>query len=116
MFILDLDKGTYQRTSTYSGDFDGQPDQIVITGLNETMYFTEDGGYYAGVHGRDATGKYFTILEGEEYTDEATGLSLSPDKMHMYIAFQRDGVLFDIKRTDGLPFDGSTVAVRYDRR
>ena len=33
--------------------------------------------------------------------------------MHMYFAVQDDGVLFDITRTDGRPFDANTLAIKY---
>jgi hypothetical protein len=74
MYVLNLDNGTYRRVSTKDGLFDGQPDQITI-GYNESFYFTEDGGKYAGVHARTATGRYVTILEGKNLSDETTGLA-----------------------------------------
>ena len=33
----------------------------------------------AGVHGRDANGLYFTLLESPIYSDETSGLAFSPD-------------------------------------
>lgn len=74
MFILNLDDGTYRRTSTKGGLFDGQPDQVVLV-YNDTLYFTEDGGRYAGVHAKDSSGRYYPILEGINLTDETTGLA-----------------------------------------
>jgi hypothetical protein len=117
MFILNLDDGTYANYTTKSGLFDGQSDQIVRLvddeALDSILYFTEDGGTYAGVHGRNQAGQYFTILESHEYPDETTGLSFSPDSKHMYIAYQDNGFLFDISRTDGLPFNARTLNVKY---
>lgn len=119
MFVLDLDRGTYMNQTTKNGLFDGQPDQIKRIFGDETetsdsmLYFTEDGGKYAGIHGRNAAGQYFTILESHEYPDETTGLSFSPDSKHLYIAYQDNGFLFDIQRTDGLPFNARTLNVKY---
>ena len=35
---------------------------------------------------------------------ETTGIAFSPDGKHMYFAYQGDGILFDVTRTDGLTF------------
>lgn len=79
LFILELDGNTYTSYSTRDGLFQGEPDQLVrITGANDgLLYFTEDGGDYAGVHARDDNGNFFTILESYRYEDEVTGLSKS---------------------------------------
>ena len=115
MYILDLDSNTYVATTTVNGLFSGEPDQIVrLTDADESLlYFTEDGGHVAGVHARDRFGQFFTILEGPSYTDETTGLSFSPDNKHLYVAYQDDGILFDVTRLDDLPFDGNTLNVKY---
>jgi hypothetical protein len=118
LYILDLDGGTYRRVSTRSGRFGGQPDQIeIVTGSNSgssnsnntLMLFTEDGGGPAGIHGRTGTSAYYTVLESSSYTAETTGLALSPDKKHLYFAYQKNGTLFDVTRNDGLAFDGATL-------
>jgi len=120
LFILDLDKGTYTSYSTKQGAFDGEPDQIlrILDYNNEVpegdvhqwLYFTEDGGKYAGVHARNREGQFITILETRSYTqDETTGLAFSPDAMHMYVAYQHIGLLFDITRQDGRPFTAATL-------
>ena len=62
---------------------------------------------------RDELGRFFTILESPVLTDETTGLSISPDKKHMYVAYQDNGLLFDITRQDGLTFDAQTLDVKY---
>lgn len=117
MFILTLDAGTFTSHSTVRGLFDGQSDQIgyIVNDNSDDfiLYFTEDGGTRAGIHGRNKAGQFFTILESDEYPDETTGLSFSPDSKHMYIAYQDNGFLFDIERTDGLPFDARTLNVKY---
>lgn len=116
MFVLDLDTGNYTAQSTRRGLFDGQPDQIVNIlghGIDELFYFTEDGGTHAGVHARDATGRYYTILEGVSWQDETTGLAFSPNLKHMYVAFQEDGLLFDITRSDGQSFAAQTLNIKY---
>lgn len=117
LFILDLDVGTYQSSSTNTGAFEGQPDQIarMVDDESGIVYFCEDGERVAaGVHGRNSAGKFFTILEGPEYDTESTGLAFSPDNMHMYISFQKNpGHIFDIYREDGYPFNGRTLDIKY---
>ena len=115
MFILNLDDGTYVNQTTRHGLFWGQPDQVhAVAGPTDTMlYFTEDGGKYAGIHGRDALGQYFTILESHVYMDETTGLAFSPNGLHMYIAYQDNHMLFDVTRQDGLPFDAKALNVKF---
>jgi hypothetical protein len=115
LYILDLDSNTYRKQTTKRGLFEGNPDTLmrIVGADNEILYFTEDGGQYAGVHGRNGKGQYYTILESHEYADETTGLAFSPDAKHMYIAYQDNGLLFDITRKDGLPFGGKTLNVKY---
>ena len=115
MFILNLDDGTYVNQTTRHGLFWGQPDQVhAVAGPTDTMlYFTEDGGKYAGIHGRNTLGQYFTILESHEYPDETTGLAFSPNGLHMYIAYQDNEMLFDVTRQDGLPFDAKVLNVKF---
>ena len=118
LFILNLDWNTYKSHSTRNGLFDGQPDQLiqVIGGTNEQelLYFTEDGGQFAGIHARNRQGQFFTILESHEYSnDETTGLAFSPDLRFLYVAYQKTGRLFAISREDGLPFDAKSLNVKY---
>ena len=40
---------------------------------------------------------------------ETTGIAFSPNGMHMYFAYQQDGYVFDVTRTDGLSFFASTA-------
>jgi hypothetical protein len=119
LFILNLDDGTYTSQSTQNGLFDGQPDQVKrILGADSDnlLYFTEDGGTDAGVHSRNDLGQFFTILESPVYDSETTGLSFSPDGRHLYIAYQNDGLLFDITRTDGFPFQAQTLNVKFHEK
>jgi hypothetical protein len=90
LYILDLDSNTYVRISTVSGLFDGHPDQVMhlINQTEDIVYFNEDAGQKAGVHGRNALGQYFTILEGTDWSIETTGLAMSPSGHHLYVAFQ----------------------------
>jgi hypothetical protein len=126
LFELDLDAGTFTRTSTQSGAFNNQPDQLEILmngdvdsdGMIEDddyiCYFCEDGGSDCGVHASDASGKYFTILEGIGYNTETTGLAFSPDAKYMLVSFQfNPGVIWQIWREDGLPFTGRRLDIKY---
>lgn len=115
MFILNLDTGTYTNQTTRSGLFDGGPDQLqrILGDEGEILYFTESGGRDAGIHGRNAKGQYFTILESPVYEDETSGLAFSPDATRMYVAYQNSGILFVIRREDGLPFDEKSLNVKY---
>lgn len=127
MFILNLEDMTYEAQSTRSGIFDGQPDQITRILRPEhvsddapdavdnklMIYFTEDGGDRAGVHARDKDGKFVQILEAPNYEQETTGIAFSPNLIHMYFCYQRDGLCFDVSRKDGQPFSAKTMDVKY---
>lgn len=99
-----------------------EPDQIasIVGPSGDTLlYFCEDGGEDVGVHARDTTGRFYTILDAyPAYKSETTGLSFSPDNRHMYVALQggggsHPGVVFDIYRLDGLPFGAKTLDIKY---
>ena len=117
MFTFDLDTLTYTNQTTVSGLFDGGPDQmqriLQTPSSRELLYFTEEGGKDAGIHARDQDGRFFTILESPVYIDETTGLAFSPNGEHMYVAYQANGILFDVWRKDGLPFQARTLNVKY---
>jgi hypothetical protein len=121
LFVLNLDDRTYTSHTTRQGLFDGQPDQLqrIIgagNGGEDLLYFTEDGGKFAGVHARDRDGLFYTILESPQYgnyAEETTGLAFSPSGIHMYIAYQRIGLLFEITREDGLPFQARSLNIKY---
>jgi len=116
LFILNLDDDTYASQSTRRGVFDGEPDQLkrILGDDDELLYFTEDGGRRAGVHGRNSKGQFFTILESRDYAeDETTGLAFSPDGRFLYVAYQWTGLLFEIKRRDGLPFQERSLNIKY---
>jgi uncharacterized protein len=80
MFQLNLDTYVYQRSSTQSGLFDGEPDQvrtIIQDDGSALLYFTEDQGNIAGIHALDEAGNFRTILEGPGYEPGAhSGLEL----------------------------------------
>jgi sugar lactone lactonase YvrE len=117
LHILDLDRGTYHNVTTRSGLFAGQPDQIErifeSTTQQQHIYFTEDGDKFAGIHARTADGQTLTIVESPNHSDETTGLSFSPDGQFMYFAYQDEGILFEVKRLDGLPFHADVLDVKY---
>lgn len=73
----------------------------------------QEGGKNAGIHARDSQGRFFTILESPVYEDESTGLAFSPDGMHLYVAYQRNGVLLDVWRKDKQPFTTKTLNIKY---
>lgn len=115
LFIFDLDDMTYQNMTTTSGLFDGSPDQMkrIVGGDGTLLYFTEEGGVDAGVHARDEQGRFFTILESPNLLDETSGLSFSPNGKYMYIAWQENGMLYEVKREDGLSFNAQSLNVKY---
>lgn len=47
------------------------------------------------------------------YKGECTGLAFSPDGMHLYIAYQDEGVLLDVFRRDSLPFHAKSLNIKY---
>ena len=46
-------------------------------------------------------------------TDETSGLAFSPDHMHMYVCFQKNGVVLDITRIDGKSVGGRSIDVKF---
>ena len=115
IFTLDLDGTFYRSDSTRSGLFNGGPDQIkqIIGKQQELLYFTEDSNGRAGIHARDSLARFYTVLETEVYQSETTGLAFSPDHKAMIFAYQDDGLLFEARRLDGLPFGGMTLNVQF---
>jgi hypothetical protein len=142
IFMLNLDDFTYRKQYTTSPQFQGQPDGLHfmdITKTDETnnnnhnnnnhrnsiLYITEEGkdGNKAGIYGRDADdsdsetttdgGQLFTVMKSLQWWGDTTGLAFSPDQMRMYFAIQTDGVIVELRRTDGQPFDGHVMDVRY---
>jgi uncharacterized protein len=121
LYLLDLDKGIYTASSTKQGAFDGQPDQIqrLLSSSqhgrsdDSLLFFTEDGGRLAGVHARLRDGTFCTIVESAVYSDETTGLAFSPDGKRMYLAYQDNGLLFEVTRRDGLAFGATALNVKY---
>jgi hypothetical protein len=81
----------------------------------DILYFCEDVGSFAGVHGRDANGKYYTIVQGElgALDGETSGLAFGPGNFVMYVSFQSAGKIFEIRRTDGRPFSGQRLDIKY---
>jgi hypothetical protein len=115
LFELNLDDGTYTRSSTESGLFDGGPDQLkrIMEDDDALLYFTEEGGVDAGIHARDNHGRFYTVLDSPNLPGETTGLAFSPDAKYMYTAYQDVGMLYAIWRRDGLPFDEMHLDVKY---
>jgi secreted PhoX family phosphatase len=114
LFELDLAAKTWMSSSTVSGAFDKQPDQIQkVVGDNEFLYFCEDGGSSSDVHGRNSNGDFFTIVRGDGYGTETTGLAFSPDNKFMYVSFQENSNIYAFWRTDGLSFDAVKADIKY---
>ncbi|KAL7450438.1 hypothetical protein ACHAWC_002356 [Mediolabrus comicus] len=101
-------------SSTVSGAFDKQPDQIQkIVGDTNFLYFCEDGGSSCDIHGRNTNGDFFTIVRGDGYATETTGLAFSPDHKFMYVSFQENSNIYAFWRTDGLSFDAVKADIKY---
>ena len=115
IYTLNVDNQTWHRTSTVSGLFDGQPDQLqrILQNPADLLYFTEEGGVDAGIHARDEYARFYTILESQVYPGETTGLSLSPDGRFMYVAYQDVGKVFCTWRRDGRPFGAEHLDVKF---
>lgn len=117
LFELDLDAGTFVRTSTRSGAFNLEPDQLkaINGGVDNMIYFCEDGGNASDLHGRNTTnGRYYTIVTGDGYSTETSGLAFSPDGRYMFMSFQfRPGVIWQFWREDGFPFGSEVVDIKY---
>jgi len=123
LFRLDLDRGTYTVFNTEEdfipggGSFDAQPDQLLEDGGNGIMYFTEDGGrtpgiFVSSIQATDEPNQYSTLAQAEAeiyQTDETTGVSFSPDSMLGFFCIQHIGIMFQIRRIDGQPFESTGV-------
>lgn len=95
LVTLNLAARTYSYSSTISGAFADEPDQVgrlIKSGNESFLYLCEDGGNSSGVFGRAADGRYFTVMEGrtDGRNDESTGLGWSPDALHMYVTYQSE--------------------------
>jgi len=117
LYILDLDNLTYIRSSTVSGAFDGQPDQVkrIIADDpdSDMLYFCEEASSDNGIHARDTEGNFYTIIDATSaVSSETTGLAFSPDKKHMYISYQGNGLIYDISREDGYPFGAHRLDIK----
>ena len=77
LYILDLDNLTYVKSSTVSGAFDGQPDQIqrIISQdpTRDMLYFCEEASSDNGIHARDTDGNFYTIIDADTLSSETTG-------------------------------------------
>ena len=114
LITLDLAAQTWSISSTVSGQFNLQPDQLGrILGDADTIYFCEDGGSDCDIHARDSNGQYYTIVEGTGYSTETTGLAFSPDNKFMYVAFQGNSNVYSFWRLDGLPFGAMEAGTKY---
>ena len=115
LYTLNLDDGTYTRTSTRSGLFNGKPDQLqrIIGDPRDMLYFAEEGGSNSGVHARDDAGRFYSILESPIHPGETTGVAFSPNGIFLYVAYQQIGKLYTVWRRDGQPFQATRFDVKY---
>ena len=49
------------------------------------------------------------FVYSHSFITEITGIAFSPDGKYMYFAFQKEGLLFEATRTDGLSFHSKTA-------
>ena len=116
MYHLDLDAGTWTRSTTQRGKFDGEPDQIarILGDSNEILYMTEEeDGSMPGIHARDRNGNSFTVLESPLYVEESTGVAFSPDGKSLLVAYQKNGIRLRAWREDGKSFSGAVIDIKY---
>jgi len=119
LLIVDLRNLTYEVRSTFSKEFNEQPDQIYRIPGDESgdLYFCEDGGRHPGLHVMNSSGQMYTILHAEKKEfpndDETTGVATSPDARHLYVSFQHVGIIYDVTRDDGRPFTDPVLSVEY---
>jgi hypothetical protein len=122
MYILNLRTRRYASQPINVSDLNGQPDQVVRVYRDDydLLFFTEDGGDRPGIYARRSgrnPAEVLTILESSVYVNadqETTGLAFSPDRRRMYFAIQDAGLVYEVKRIDGLPFDGRSLNVQYN--
>jgi secreted PhoX family phosphatase len=113
LFTVDLRTLKYENTSTVSEGFDAQPDQIVRMPGDDSgsIYFCEDGGRHPGLHVRTKSRQFYTILHADEdqfeNAEETTGIAFSTDAMHLYVSFQKVGIVYDVTRDDKQSFKGT---------
>lgn len=93
---------------TGDGTIDGEADQLLMIS-DDILYFAENGGSQPGVYGRDLNARTsFAVLKafGSAYVDDdVTGIAFSPDLTRLYVCFEQLGVMFEVRREDGLPFE-----------
>ena len=110
LYVVNLLTMEYEfESTTKAGQVSFEPDQIVRIEGNEALYFCEEGGDSPGIHVRHGPGRYTTLLHidenfvdirNETITEETVGLAFSPDAIHLYVAFQEMGILYDVTRDD----------------
>jgi hypothetical protein len=117
LVIVNLATLVYSFESTRHESFVEEPDQIVrIQGDDSgSLFFCEDGGLSPGLHVRNSTGAFLTILyrDGTQFhsKEETTGLAFSPDAKHLYISFQQEGILYAVSRDDNRPFTDEFLGI-----
>jgi hypothetical protein len=105
LFVVDLFGQRNRRmVLDVSGAFNNQLDQL--------LYIVNDPND-CGVHGRDKTAKFISILDGPGHNTETSGNAFSPDAMLMLVSFQFPGVIWMVRREDGDHFNGEVLQVKY---
>jgi hypothetical protein len=99
---LDLFSMTYAITSRAA-----ELQQLVGS---STFYFPEG----PNIFGRDEDEQFFILLYTDTLgADETIGVVMSPDQSHLYVSYQESGLIFDVQRVDGEPFQGQFVDINY---
>jgi secreted PhoX family phosphatase len=116
LFIVDLKRNTWKKTSTVTGplagggELDGEPDQLFLDSAN-VFYIAEDESAHPGLFVLHQ-GKYYSLLQMDASyyeEDEITGVAFSPDGEMIFFCAQHNGYLFRVRRIDGKPFEGQEL-------
>jgi uncharacterized protein len=115
MFTLDLNKRTYEVVSTTTstslpggGRLGAQPDHLIVRPQSGLILLTEDGGSTPGLFAYDGS-EYLSYFESNYSGDEVVGIAFSPDRKYMLVGIQDVGLLWQVFRDDGQPFEGRRV-------
>jgi secreted PhoX family phosphatase len=72
------------------------------------LIVAEDGGF-PGLFEYDGNNSKALLENQVTNSEEVTGVDFSPDRKFMYVCMQHEGRLFEVRRLDGLPFEGRRI-------